>query len=370
MKLMIFLFGHENRLTVPVPFLNVIVMIKKTPLLAMFAFAVVAAPVMAAPLSALETLQQFNLVVLQNANSNSHVDGRSYVGGAATGGIYASHSSAMTPSSYAGLTVGGSASGLHVNNNGAVVGGSISNFTVNQGQSAVMGAAANGNFNGTAYVAGAAANVNFNGGGRVTTPTSIMQTGMEAAGSTNFGQVMDALSQQLSLMASTGSTVSITGNKATFNAVADANGLAVFDLTLIDTQLFSLGEFQFNLGNAVTVLFNTDNTSYNFSTNFLGGSAQLLGTKAIWNFYNAENITINNQFGGVILATDAALSNYQNLEGTVIVESLNQHGEIHYQKFGGTLPQPHVTEVPEPSMLLLMALGLCVMALQLKSRRH
>lgn len=323
---------------------------------------------MAVPLSATETLQQFNLVVLQGVQSNSHVDGRTYVGGSVNGGIYASHGSAMTSSNYAGLTVGGAASNLQVNNNGAVVGGSISNFTVNQGQSAVMGAAANGNFNGTAYVAGSAANVNFNGGGRVNAPTATMQAGINAAGSTNFGQVMDNLSNQLSLLASTGSTVAINGNKATFNAVADANGLAVFDLTQIDTQLFSLGEFQFNLGTASTILFNTDDTSYNFSTNFLGGSAALLGTKAIWNFYNATSITINNQFGGVILATDAALTNKQNIEGTVVVNSLNQQGEIHYQKFGGTLPQAN--QVPEPSILLLVALALVIMALQLRSRRR
>lgn len=341
-------------------------MVKKTAISWLFVFALSSTPALALPLTALETLQQFNLVVLQNANSTSHVDGRTYVGGAVNGGIYASHSSAMTNSNYAGLTVGGSASNLQVNNNGAVVGGSISNFTVNQGQSAVMGAAANGNFNGSAYVAGAAANVNFNGGGRVNAPTATMQTGINASGSTNFGQVMDTLSNQLSLLASTGSSVIINGNKATFNAVADANGLAVFDLTQIDTQLFSLGEFQFNLGNALTVLFNTDNTDYNFSTNFLGGSAALLGTKAIWNFYNAQNITINNQFGGVILATDAALTNKQNIEGTVIVESLNQQGEIHYQKFGGSLPQ--TSQVPEPSILLLVALALVIMALQLRLR--
>ena len=351
-------------------------MIKKTLFPALLVSAFSAMPAMAAPLTATEILQQFNLVVLDNVQSNSHVDGRSHVGGSVNGGVYASHSSAMTPSAYAGLTVGGAAANLHVNNKGAVVGGSISNFTINSGESVVMGSTANGNFNAKAYVGGAVANVNFNGGGRqgaVSDLSAGTQAAAAAASSTNFGQVMDALSDQLSQFASTGSWVSISGNKATFNAVADANGLAVFDLTLIDTQLFGLGEFQFNLGTASTILFNTDNTDYNFSTNFLGGSAQLLGTKAIWNFYNAESLVINNQFGGVILATDAALINKQNLEGAVIVESLDQRGEIHWQNFGGTLPQPPAppsNQVPEPSGLLLLALALIVMAWRLRSRRR
>lgn len=381
-------------------------MIKKTLVSSLFISAFFAAPVLAAPLTAPEILQQFNLVVLQDAKSQSHVDGRTYVGGSVTGGDYAQHGNNLPASAYAGLTAGGSATKVNVNGKGAVVGGDLTNANINNGSSVVHGKATNVNFNGPAIVHGGAANVNFNqaavvqdgaknsnfngqnevtgttqnvnfNGTKVTglasSPTmQAAQTADAAATSTNFGQVMDALSQQLSQFTSTGSTVSISGNKATFNAVADANGLAVFDLTLIDTQLFGLGEFQFNLGTASTILFNTDNTHYNFSTNFLGGSAALLGTKAIWNFYNAENLVIHNQFGGVILATDALLTNHQNIEGTVIVESLNQHGEIHQQNFGGTLPQPlapPVNEVPEPSGLLLLALALIVMAWRLKARK-
>jgi choice-of-anchor A domain-containing protein len=381
-------------------------MFKKTLVYSLFVSAVLPFPTVAAPLTATEILQQFNLVVLQDAKSQSHVDGRTYVGGSVTGGDYAQHGNNLPASSYAGLTAGGSVTNVNVNGKGAVVGGDLSNANINSGSAVVHGKATNVNFNGAAIVNGGAANVNFNSaaivqdgaknvnfngknevsgatqnvnfnGQKVTGLASspIMQTALTndaAAGSTNFGQAMDALSQQLSQFTSTGSTVSISGNKATFNAVADANGLAVFDLTLIDTQLFSLGEFQFNLGMASTILFNTDNSNYNFSTNFLGGSAALLGSKAIWNFYNAENITIHNQFGGVILAPDAALNNHQNIEGTVIVESLNQHGEIHQQNFGGTLPQlpsPPVNEVPEPSALFLVALALVLMGWRLRSRK-
>lgn len=304
----------------------------------------------AAPLTAQEVLTQFNLVTLGNVVSNSHVDGRSFIGGTVKGGEYAGHGGDILASSYAGLTVKGSAENIKVNSNGAVVEGSLKFSTVNSGTTAVLAGASGNNFNGASYITGAKSNNNYNGGQLSQAPATVA-----AASSTDFGAVLGGLSSSLSHLASTGSSVTLNGNKATFSAVANSSGLAVFDLSAIDTQVFSKGEFQFNWNGASTVIFNVDEASLTFASNFLGGSAATAGTKAIWNFYNATDLTINNQFGGVVLAPLAKLTNNQNIEGAVLVKQLDQRGEIHIANFAG-----NISAVPEPQTYAMLMLGLGV----------
>lgn len=309
------------------------------------------------PLTATQVLNQMNVVTKNTINSTSHVDGRTYAGGSVSGGEYGGHISSAPASSYAGLTAGGAVSNVKVNGGGAVVAGSVSNSIVNSGGSVVKGAASNSTFNGNATVAGGASNTNFNG---AQTSTAAMKAAEAAASSTNFNQVLANLSTSLSGLTATGSTVDVSGNKATFNAKAGANGVAVFDLSAIDESLFKLGEFQFNLNGASTVIFNTDIISATIGANFLGGAAQAIGSQAIWNFYKAENLTINNQFGGSVLAVNALLTNNQNIEGGVYVEDLVQKGEIHLQAFSGSLDfldKPRAG-VPEPGSIALVMTGL------------
>jgi len=348
---------------------------------AFLACAAFTASAHAAPLIASEVLQQFNLVVFGDAKSSSHVDGRTYIGGNVTGGDYVLHANDMPASEYAGLVVGGNASNLNVNGGGISVGGNLSNANINKGSAYVAGNASSVNFNGgTAYVGGTTSGSNFNGGRSYTAATQQSTATIEST--------MRDLALQLAGLSSTGSTVSINGNKATFNAVADANGLAVFDLTSIDTALFKLGEFEFNLGGADTVIFNVDDLVISIFANFLGGSAQAIGANVIWNFYNATDITLYSQFGGSVLAPNAALTNYNNIEGSVVVSSIDQRGEIHLQPFSGTLPTtttdepptttpptttppttippttslPPENHVPEPGSLALMLAALLAMA--------
>lgn len=309
----------------------------------------------AASLSALDMLQQFNVVVLNNDTSTSHVDGRTYVGGNLTGGNYAQHPATTPASAYSGLTVKGSASNVTVNSLGASIGGNLSNSTVNSGPATVAGNASSVNFNGIAAVGGTTSGVNFNGG-TYANPATAIANAQAVANSTDFASTMQSTSDQLKSLASTGSSVTLSGNTATFNATV-TNGVAVFDLTGSENDIFSAGEFAFNLNGASSVVINTDVSNVSIAANFLANSAVDLASSIIWNFWNATSITINSQFGGSILAPQATLTNNQNIEGGVYVNTLYQNGEIHQNAYTGNLPSP----VPLPGSMGLMLSALAAL---------
>jgi choice-of-anchor A domain-containing protein len=175
----------------------------------------------------------------------------------------------------------------------------------------------------------------------------------------------------LAALTSTGSYWDVVGSRVTFHAVADATGVAVFDLSPVD-ELLGYAEFAFDLGGASSVIFNSDISSGTIAANFLGGSAQAIASRVVWNFYNATSLTLNAQFGGSVLATQAALTNRNNVEGGVFVKTLNQQGEIHQGAYTGVLPAARQTtssDVPEPASLGLVALALAACALARARRR-
>jgi choice-of-anchor A domain-containing protein len=338
--------------------------------LALAIFAMFSGVAQAAPLSATEMLQQFNVVVSGNLNSSSHVDGRTYVGGNAAGGDYVQHAGSTPASAYAGLTVGGNYSGnTHVNGLGAVVGGNASGVNVNSGSTYVGGSASNSSFNGDAWINGSASSVNFNGKGHAASysgtnnnnvlnaTTGIMDSTLAASTSTNFSSVMTGLSSQLSaLQATAGTSVVFSNNdhQVTLNG-SGVNGVLVFDLTALDTKIFSstTTDISFNLSNATTVIFNTNDSTLNLTANF--NQAQSLGSKLIWNFAGHDNsVTVGRTFGGQVLVADGSFSNVggANVEGGVFAKTLNQYGEIHQQSFSGNVPVAAVPEADTYAMLL------------------
>lgn len=329
-----------------------------------------ASPAQAAfsPLTGQQVLEQFNLVALHGGTSGTHVHGRGWMGGnfVGTSGAEFANDSPIPVSNYAALTVMGTASTVSVNNNGSaavgiVTSGNLSSATVNNGGGVVQGSSNTVNFNGSsggAYVAGTATATNFNSG-KVTNlaGNAKLQSAQDAATSTNMGAVLTGLSSQLAALSAT-STVSMNGGKAVFTAVADATGRAVFNLNgSFGAQVLGASEFEFNLGNATTFIFNSDLASVVVGANFLGGSASSkLANAAVWNFNKATSVAINSNFGGSILATQAAFKNTADIEGSVIVDTLNSSGaQIHLYSFTGNVT---TNKVPEPASLALVAVAL------------
>lgn len=336
----------------------------------------------AAPLTADEMLKQFNVVVKGDMTSTSHVDGRTYVAGNLQGGDYVQHASDTAKSAYAGLTVGGSASGnVHVNGLGAVVGGNVDGIIVNTGEAYVGGSATSTTFNGNAWVAGAASSVNFNGSGHATTytntnnnnklasTTALMNTTRAAATSTDFSNVINNMSTKLAALKGTqDAAVNIAGNKVTFSGTGNANGVLVFDLTTLDSQIFSsnIGEFAFSLTNASTVIFNTDDKVLSLSANILAPNS--LGSSLIWNFAGATSVTVDRTFVGQVVVADGTFSNLggANVEGGVYAKAFNQQGEVHLQQFSGSL----ATAVPEAETYAMMLAGLGMLGFMARRRKQ
>lgn len=348
-------------------------------------------PASAAPMTASEILNTYNLVVFGDADSTSHVDGRTFVSGDLTGGDYGQHT---FPGSEPTLTVGGTLKGnVNVNKPGLVVGGNIatSNLNLNGGGDMYVGgdltSSFNANFNGNGdlYAKGSVTNgatINANGGTIYLGGT--VQSGNANGAQTNSpipGSVVPNVAQQATEMKGTmtkyssylatlegNSSTSANGNKVTFSATPDENGLAIF--TIADAKSFfaSAGEFDFALNGATSIVINVLGGAgevINISANFLGNFAQLLATKAIWNFVDATEIVIDRTFGGSILALLAHVTNQNaNIEGTLIAGSLTQRGEIHYN---GNINVP-VSQTPIPAALPLFGAALAGLAFAGRAR--
>jgi choice-of-anchor A domain-containing protein len=303
--------------------------------------------VKATSLTAEQILQQFNQVIFTNLTASADTEGRAYIGGNVTGGNFVSRT--LPDSQYAGVTVLGNATNV-LSGGGAYVAGNFSG-TINNGGAVILGNATNSNFNGSTptYVAGTSTGDNFNSG-KVSTISSnaTLSKYASAAESTDFRTVMTNESTGLAAL-TTNSWASLANGTLTFNATP-VNGVAVFNID----SFAGVSQFQFNLGSATSVVINSSLSAGTFNINFLAGSAQSLASKLLWNFYDAVSLTFNTQWGGSILATKAAVTNNNSIEGTLVANSQTQNGEMHQNLL------TTVTPVPEPSTYAMMLAGLLV----------
>lgn len=329
------------------------------PAAAVAAFLSVPLVAQATSVTGIDALREWNLVVLGNLESSSEVEGRTFVGGNLSGNSsnYGIRST-TSPNGQPGLTVVGDVTGSHKNINngsGAVVGGNVtSGFNLNGP-------------NQTVKVGGTISNTNVN--------QNIVQSNLGASdpafvvglqqNKANLTSSLTSLSYEMGTLAKN-SEMTIQGSRGTFTAQPGENGVAVFNISSAD--LDRIGEIQFNLNGADTAIVNVSGRNITLNDNFLGGTNNL-GEHVIWNFHEAETLSLTTAWGGSVLAplADAQTRNY--IQGSAVFGNLRQDGEMHIGTFkGGYVSPPGGSSsgggssggsvpVPEPTMILLFALG-------------
>lgn len=305
------------------------------PILLAIALALgVAAGAEAAPLTQLDLLRQFNLIISGNAEIDSDVGGRTVVGGNLTDGAqFFTQPGAADPSAFRGLTVYGNATernAISVNNGGGVT---------------VVGTAS-GSFN-------------LNGGGGrsingVGAPAPDPLPGFAAT----FGQPLAALSRDLAQLAANSVFVP-DGSRDNVQIRASAGtGLAVFAIEA--STLESLKSFRIDLNGR-------DGAIINVIGNYVGKedfqNAQAVARDVIWNFVDATKVDLDRQWGGTVLAPGAHVENDAQVHGTLFARSLEAGAAWWSAPFANDIPSfaaapALVAEVAEPGSLALFALAL------------
>lgn len=303
--------------------------------------ALASTPLMASPVAGTDAMREWNLIVLGDLQSSSEVEGRTFVGGDLSGNSsnYQISAPAPSPTGQPGLTVVGNVTGgvKNLNNgSGAVVGGNVqSGFNLNGGTQTVK-------------VGGTISNTNVN--------QNIVQSGLAAsnpdfaAGLATQGSVLAGSMKELSATfggMSANSQMQISGNRATFNAAPDGNGVAVFSISSKD--LDSIGEIAFNLNGADIAIVNVSGAAVTLNDNFLGGTAGL-GEHVIWNFGEAQKLDQSTAWGGSVLAPWAAATTANYIQGSAVFGSLVQNGEMHLGTYSGHYaPPPGTPNTPGSS---------------------
>ena len=284
----------------------------------------------AATLSAIAPMQaqaasfvDYNLVVFEDLTSNSEVEGNAFIGGNLEGSssnfcTHCYNGGSYAPSDGFGLKVVGDING--------------NPKQVNNGANAAYGGVLN-------------SIVNTNGGGTLTTSTSL------TAELNHLRTSLTATSSHLSPLASN-SSVLVPGQQpgaVRFNSSGDST--AIFNISAAALFSQKTQQIELNLNGSDTAIINVSGSAAKWQQgNMVGGLvSDAVQQKVLWNFYEAENLEFNNALHGSLLAPMAHLINRTELEGNIVIKSLDQKGEVHLPVFTGIVPPlPPIDDEPQP----------------------
>ncbi len=294
-----------------------------------------------------------DFVFHDNTQSGSDAEGRVAVGGNAYLGSFTVASSMGSGTD--NLIVGGNAS-----NSGTLFnGGLLVNGDVNWASPSITGrVAVNGN-------------ATFTGGGSLAGPVSVVGTytapGYFPPNTSNvptplpfdFFAVKSYLTSESAYLATlpVGGTTTISFNQVHLQASNPLATYVSFDVTGAEMAGAAGAGLYIDAPAGATVVVNVSGAVDSMMNMGIFLSGGVDREHVLYNFYEATSLTLSGiGIEGSILASlaDVNFAN-GNINGTLIANNLTGGGESHLHLFQGTLP---VVPVPEPSTLVLAALGL------------
>ena len=222
----------------------------------------------------------------------------------------------------------------------------------NTGYALVVG----GNLN---YSSGSIKNGNYYVGGTTTTSS----VGLNTATKTTTSPVsFAATSAQLKNTSTSLAKVAATGSSAVayggMTLTGGTGNVQVFDLTA--AALGSVNNFKFsNLHTNDTLILNISGTNVNLS----GGYGDFSKYNVLYNFYEAQNVTLNGVglYGSVLAPLATLAGGNGQINGNVVVGSWASNIQVnanHY--FSATNVAGYVSAVPEPETYAMLLAGLAL----------
>ncbi|MBI1197704.1 MAG: choice-of-anchor A family protein [Phenylobacterium sp.] len=294
-------------------------------------------------------MRDYNLIVLGDLTTNSEVEGRTFVSGSVFGNASNYNKNQLAG---VGLTVVGDVEGGKKNVWGDIaIGGNVDSGVEFQSSGAQE-----------LQYGGALSSTNVNSPDTANHVAGLGATlGAQAATmATDLGE----LSTYLSTLTTT-EAYTVNANNIGFDANASSDAVAVFSLSDLSVFTNKYPDFTYPTGYDLVVV-NVSGTNLSFPGGFNFNGPSGLGTKVIWNFYEATTLNFNTSFYGSVLAPNAVVSTNNFVEGTLVAKTLNAGGEVHMSNLGGTYTVPGV---PEPATWALMILGFGGAGAMLRRRR-